>query len=307
MSEHSIRILMVLASLFWSGAFIAGKLSIQQFPAFALTFFRFLFALPFIFLLLYIKQPDHLFPRGNQWRPLIILGVIGTFCYHALFFSCLKYTTAMNASLIGATNPMVTTILAVIFFAERLTPGRILGISLSFGGVFLVITNADWRLITTFQFNAGDLLMLAAVCCWAAYSLLGRRYMKEYALSPLLVTAYTFMICVAFSLPFAVWEDPSVYLATATTGGWLSILYMSLFASVLGYLFQMIAIQWIGAARTAIFINLVPLFTIIQSVYILGESFTPYKLVGAAIIIAGVYLATRPEAQSQAAAVSPET
>lgn len=305
MSEHhSIRTLMVLTALFWSGAFIAGKLSIQQFPAFALTFFRFLFALPFIFLLLYIKQPDHLFPRGKQWRPLIILGFIGTFCYHALFFSCLKYTTAMNASLIGALNPMVTALLAAIFFAERLTPGRILGISLSFSGVFLVITNADWRLITTFSFNAGDLLMLAAVCCWAVYSLLSRRYMKEYTLSPLLVTAYTFLLCVCFSLPFAVWEDPSSYLAAATTGGWLSILYMSLFASVLGYLFQMIAIQRIGAAHAAIFINLVPLFTIIQSVYILGESFTPYKLVGAAIIIAGVYLATRPETQSQATAAS---
>ncbi|EGO65187.1 DMT family transporter [Acetonema longum] len=304
MSEQYIRILMVLTALFWSGAFITGKMATQEFPAFALTFFRFLFALPFIFLLLYLKEPNHLLPRGRQWLPLIILGVVGTFCYHALFFNSLKYTTAINSSLIGAMNPMVTTVLAALFFAERLTSGRILGIALSFSGVFLVITNADWRLIAAFRFNTGDLLMLAAVCCWAIYSLLGRRYMKEYNLSPLLVTAYTFLLCVAVSFPFVIWEDPSTYLGTATAGGWLSILYMSLFASVLGYLFQMIAIQRIGAARTATFVNLVPMFTIIQSVLILGEAFTLYKLVGAAVIIAGVYLATRQETKPQTAVSS---
>ena len=137
--------------------------------------------------------------------------------------------------------------------------------------------------------------MLIAVCCFAVYSLLSRRYMKKYQLSPLMVTAYTFLICVIISVPFVLWESPATYLYSATASGWISILYMSVFASVLGYLIQMVAIQRIGAPRTAIFINLVPIFTIIQSVTILGESITLFKLIGAAIVITGVYLATRPE------------
>ena len=200
----------------------------------------------------------------------------------------------MNSSLIGAMNPMVTTILAVMFFSERLTPWRVFGIILSFSGVFLFITNGDLRLISQFQFNKGDLLMLIAICFFAVYSLLSRRYMKLYLLSPLMVTAYTFLICVIISIPFVLWEKPATYLFSATASGWLSILYMSVFASVLGYLIQMVAIQRIGAPRTAIFINLVPIFTIIQSVIILGESITLIKLIGAAIVITGVYLATRP-------------
>lgn len=297
MSDKQIRMLMVLTTIFWSGAFITGKIAIGEFPPFALTFFRFLFALPLIFLILYLKEPKNFLPRKSQWPALILLGFIGTFCYHALFFTSLEYTTAINSSLIGAMNPMVTTLLAALFFSERLTPGRLFGIFLSFGGVFLFITNGDWQLISHFQFNKGDLLMLTAVCCFAVYSLLSRRYMKQYLLSPLMVTAYTFLVCVVISFPFVLWEKPAAFLTGATASGWLSILYMSVFASVLGYLFQMVSIQHIGAPRTAIFINLVPIFTIIQSVIILGESITLIKLVGAAIVISGVYLATRPDSR----------
>ncbi|KJR45559.1 Permease of the drug/metabolite transporter (DMT) superfamily [Desulfosporosinus sp. I2] len=295
MSDKQVRLLMVLTSLLWSGAFITGKFSVQEFPPFSLTFFRFLFALPFIFTILYVKEPRNLFPRGKQWPALIILGFVGTFCYHALFFTSLNYTTAINSSLIGATNPMVTTLLATMFMGERLTPLRIFGIFLSFTGVFLFITNGDWQLISQFQLNHGDFLMLLGVFCFAVYSLLSRHYMKQYQLTPFMVTAYTFLICVVISIPFVLWENPSTYLSTTTARGWLSILYMSVFASVLGYLFQAIAIQRIGAPRTAVFINLVPIFTIIQSVTILGESITLIKLMCAAIVITGVYLATRQE------------
>ena len=69
---------------------------------------------------------------------------------------------------------------------------------------------------------------------------------------------------------------------------------MSVFASVIGYLIQMTAIQRIGAPRAAVFVNLVPVFTIIQSVLILGESLTVLTLIGAATVISGVYLALRP-------------
>ncbi len=295
MSDKKVRWLMVLTSLLWSGAFITGKFSVQEFPPFLLTFLRFLFALPFIFIILYVKEPKNLFPSAKQWPPLLLLGFVGTFCYHALFFKSLNYTTAINSSLIGAINPMITTLLAAIFFGVRLTSLRIFGIILSFSGVFLFITNGDLQLISQFQVNYGDFLMLIGVFCFASYSLLSRRYMKQYHLTPFMITAYTFLICVVICIPFVVWENPATYLSATTSRGWLSILYMSIFASVLGYLFQAIAIQRIGAPSTAVFINLVPIFTIIQSVTILGESITLLKLICAAIVISGVYIATRQE------------
>lgn len=298
MSDKQVRLLMVLTSVLWSGAFITGKFSISEFPPFALTFLRFFFALPFIFTILYFKKPQHFLPRGKQWLPLLLLGFIGTFCYHAFFFTSLSYTTAINSSLIGALNPMVTTLLAALFFSEGLSFPRVAGILLSFCGVFLFITNGDLHLISEFQVNHGDFLMMLGVLCFSTYSLLSRRYMKQYDLTPFMITAYTFLISVIISIPFALWENPATYLPSATMKGWLSILYMSVFASVLGYLFQSIAIERIGAPQTAVFINLVPILTIVQSVLILGESITPVKLFCALIVISGVYLATRPETRA---------
>lgn len=294
MSKNRIYILMVLAALFWSGAFITGKIAVQEFSALSLTFFRFLFSLPFIFLILRIREPKNWRPQKTQWLPLITLGILGTFLYHALFFSSLKYTTAINSSLIGATNPMVTTFLAILFFSEKVTPLRIVGILLSFTGVFLIVTNGDLQVLTTLSFNYGDILMFIAVWCWATYAVLSRRFMQKYQLSPLMTTAYTFLVCTIVALPLFLWEKPFNLINISLTG-WLSILYMAIFASVLGYMFQLLAIQYIGAAKASIFINLVPIFTITQSLLFLHEPFSIFKFISAGIIILGVYLASRPD------------
>lgn len=299
MSENRVSILMVFTAIFWSGAFITGKIAVLEFPPFSLTFFRFLLALPFIFALLYSKEKEKWLPKGRQWIPLVILGIIGTFFYHVLFFSALRYTTAINSSLIGATNPVLTTLMAALFFNERLKQKRIVGIIFSFIGVFLIVTNADWQLISTFSFNPGDVLMFSAVFSWALYALLGRGYMRQYSLSPLMVTSYTFFICVVISIPFVLWENPASYLSKTSVSGWVSVFYMSIFASVLGYLIQMFAIERIGASRAAVFVNLVPIFTIIQSILILNESFSLFKCIGALSIITGVYLATRTDVEEE--------
>ncbi|MCX7779878.1 MAG: DMT family transporter [Negativicutes bacterium] len=305
MSQKRVYIMMIAATLFWSGAFIAGKLSVREFPPFSLTFFRFLIALPFIFAILYYRQPQDWAPRKQEWRPLLLLGVLGTGLYHVLFFTCLRYTTAINSSLIGSTNPMMTTLLAFLFFREAISRRKIAGILLSFTGVFLIITNADWQVLRDLSFTAGDVLMFAAAWCWAWYSVYSRYTMRCYAISPLKVTAYTFLICTLAALPFAVWEKPAVYLQGVTIGGWLSVVYMAIFASVLGYLFQLVAIQEIGAPRTNVFFNLVPVFTTIQSVAFLGETFTVAKMISACFVLTGVYIATRPE-EPAAAVKSPK-
>lgn len=104
-----------------------------------------------------------------------------------------------------------------------------LGIIFSFIGVLLIVTNANWQLIITMRFNPGDILMFSAVFCWALYALLGKGYMQQYSLSPLMVTAYTFLICVVISIPFVLWENPASYLPKASMNSWLAIIYMSIF------------------------------------------------------------------------------
>ncbi|ABO48876.1 protein of unknown function DUF6, transmembrane [Desulforamulus reducens MI-1] len=140
------------------------------------------------------------------------------------------------------------------------------------------------------------ILMVLAALFWSGAFITGKLAVREFP--PFALTFFRF----SFALPFVLWEKPLTYLPNATTEGWLAILYMAVFASVLGYLFQLIAIQNIGAPKAAIFINLVPVFTIMQSLLFLGEPFSWFKMLSACIIVTGVYLTTRPESGVKEAA-----
>jgi len=293
MSNNRVYLLMVLTCIFWAGAFVAGKLSAQEFPAVSLTFFRFLIALPFIFLILIRLQPSAWKPTRKQWPPLILLGIAGTFFYHILFFSSLKYTSAINSSLIGSSLPMVTTFISVLFFQEKMSLVRLAGVLLAFSGVILTITNGDRQVLANLSFNTGDLIMFLAICCWALYMALSRKFMQDYRLSPIMLTAYTFLVCTLASAVFVPWEGPAAYLPGTTLKGWLAVIYMAIFPSVLGYLIQSMAVEKIGAARTSIFVNLVPVFTIILAMVILGEEPGLFKLFSTLIIISGVYITSQ--------------
>lgn len=286
--EKNIYFLMIMCTLFWAGAFIAGKIGVNEFPPFSLAFFRFLFATIIIFPIM-IRYEDKDWRLKKSDLPVIIsLGIIGMFGYHALFFIALKYTTAINSSMIAATNPMITSILASIIIGEKLGVKRLGAILIAFLGVILTISNGQIEAIKNISFNMGDIIMLCAVVCWAVYSVISKKVMPKY--SPLIITSYSFLVCLIALIPFALIEKPMAYLPNITWKGWVSVLYMSIFASVVGYLVQQISIKAIGPSKTNVFINLVPVFSILLSSVILKEEVTLIKVTSAIIIITGVYL-----------------
>lgn len=288
MNKNNIYLLMVITAFFWAGAFIAGKLSAPFIPPFTLTFLRFSVATLVLYGLIKFKK-EKIHKLSKKDIPVFLFtGLVGMFGYHVFFFSALKFTTAISSSIIGATNPIVTTVLSIVFLKDKITTKRIIGITLSFVGVFLTITNANFYLLATLSFNKGDLLMLAAVMMWASYSVFSKWVMPKY--SPMTLTFYSFLFCTVFILPFVIYERPWTLLSSIPYYSYIASLYMSIFASVIGYLVQQISIKQIGPSRTSIFINLVPVFSIILSVLILDETISPIKLLTALLIIAGVYI-----------------
>lgn len=281
--------LMIIATVFWSGAFIAGKFSVSEFPVFSLTFFRFFFAVVATFAIMIKKGENYKIEKTDIFL-FVQLGIIGMVGYHVFFFLALKYTTAVNSSLIAATNPIITTILAFVFFKENIKPKNIISILVSFLGVILIITNGNLKLLAGFKFNIGDLLMIIAVVCWATYSVISKKALKKY--KPMVVTSYSFLVCVISLIPFVIIEKPWVYIPNTSIKGWISVLYMSIFASVIGYSIQQVSIKKIGASKTSLYINLVPVFSMILAYFILGESISSIKLVSAMLIISGVLLNT---------------
>jgi len=288
LSNKKIYLLMVLTSFFWAGAFIAGKLSVPFIPAFTLTFLRFFIATFILYFVVKYKDKSNYKLTKSDFPIFLFTGIIGMFGYHIFFFTALKYTTAINSSLIGATNPIITTILCIIFLKDKITFKRTLGIFLSFSGVFLTITNANLSTIRSLALNKGDLLMLVAVCMWAAYSVFSKKVIHKF--SPLILTFYSFLFCTIFLIPFVIYDRPWIFIGQVPYYSFLAVVYMSIFASVIGYLVQQMSIKQIGPSKTSIFINLVPIFSIILSVTILKESMSTIKLLTALLIIIGVYI-----------------
>ncbi|WP_066495699.1 DMT family transporter [Abyssisolibacter fermentans] len=285
-----IYLLMVAAALFWAGAFIAGKISIKEFSPVSVTFLRFFFASIVIFTLLVYKQKDSWKPKKEDLPIIFMLGLVGMVGYHILFFTALKYTKAINASILAATNPLMTVLIAGLIGQEKLSIKKIGAIALAFIGVALTLTNWDINILITMNLNKGDMIMILAVFCWATYSILVKKHVKNY--TPLFLTAYSFITCTIILFPFAIAEGLFDAVALASKNAWIAVLYMSIFPTVFGYLIQQKSIGLIGPSKTSIFINLVPVFSIILSITLLDEQFYLLNIFSGLLIILSVYITT---------------
>jgi drug/metabolite transporter (DMT)-like permease len=288
--EFLNQYIMIIAVLFFAGAFIAGKFSIAEFPVFSLVFFRFLIATVVIFCIMIVVEKDWKIKKEEV--PLFLtLGAIGMLGYHVLFFLSLKYTTATNSSLIGATNPLVTAILVTIVFKERLKSKNIFSILIALFGVILIITNGDINVLLNLKVNHGDLLMFTAVFLLVIYAMISKKALKKH--SPIKITSYAFLFCVILLIPFVIMEKPMEFLPKVSFNGWMSVIYMAICSSVVGYLIQQISLKRIGVSKTSLYMNLVPVVSMILAYFMLGESIGIIKILAAACIITGVIINTR--------------
>ncbi len=289
--NKKIFLLMVPTAFFWAGAFIAGKIAVVEFSLFTLTFIRFLTALAIIFPMMIKYEPKNWKISLKELPIFILTGFLGIFTYHVLFFIALTKTTAINSSLIGATNPMATTIIAALFLNEKIGWKRAGAILLAFMGVLLTASRGNIEAFMTMSFNIGDIMMLCAVISFAFYSVVSKKIMNKY--SPLIILTYSFLTAVVMLIPFVIIEKPMDYIWGISLKAWMAVFYMGIFASAIGYLLQQFSIKAYGASKTMLFVNLVPVFSIIISVIVLGETVNFITLLSAAIIIAGVYLSSK--------------
>lgn len=197
-----------------------------------------------------------------------VLGIVGIFGFNALFFIGMKCTSPVNAALIMGLNPLLTTIFARMILKDKIVKRQAVGIAFAFIGVFLVITQGSLEAIATLSVSVGDLLIFAGNLCWTLYAVLGRRFIKDA--TPLSTTTYT-MAAGAIGL----------------IGAWGAVAFMAVFTSVLGYLWWNQGVKEIGAGKTSLFFNLVPVVTMIIS-FAAGTPITFFQMIGAALVIVGV-------------------
>jgi drug/metabolite transporter (DMT)-like permease len=216
---------------------------------------------------------------------LIALGVIGHFLYQYFFIGGLALTTVANSSLLLAATPVVIALLSAAWGQERVGWRHSIGALLSMAGIYIVIghnVTIHGRGVT------GDLMMVAAVVCWAIYTLGARRLVSRH--SPVGVTGMSMAIGTLLYVPVMWPHLRSVAWSTISARTWLSVFYSSIFALGVAYTIWYAAVRQIGSARTSVYSNIIPLVAMATAVVFLGEPLTATQAVGAATVLVGVAL-----------------
>ncbi|WP_104172232.1 DMT family transporter [Arthrobacter sp. Y81] len=280
-------IYLVLATLFWSGNFVVGQAAVNTMTPLELTFWRWaLAALPLVALAHFVERPDWRAVLG-RWRVLLLLSVLGMGGYTLLLYTALQHTSALNASLITAANPALIVVMAIFFLGEK--PGAYgwLGIALGLAGVVLVLTRGELHRAFSITFNAGELLMIGAIVVWGFYTITARRL----GLPAIAATAVQVVMATAILAPFALGAGAE-FPATAAEG-W-SLAYIAVFPSLGAYLFWNLALKTTAPATAGNYLNLMVVFTAAITV-IMGIPVSLPQVIGGALVIAGVLMASRPK------------
>jgi len=282
--------LAVLATVIWSGNFIIARGVIKEIPPVSLAFYRWLLAsvilLPFA-----IKQfKQEWLVVKSSWRYLFWVSLTGVALFNTFVYIGAHYTSAINLALIGTTSsPIMSIILARIFLKEQIGWMKLLGLLFCITGVLFLLSSGNIRNLLGHQYSKGDLWVLAAAFCFAVYNTLVKK--KPATITPMnfLFVAFAFGTIMLF--PFFVWESGRYPPITWSTDLFLAILYLGLGASVICFLIWNISISKLGAGRTALFGNLIPVFSSIEAVLFLHEEFTWVHIVSMIIVFTGIVLA----------------
>lgn len=286
-----VYVKLVLTALIWGGTFVAGRLTVQSLEPFSAAFCR--FAVSSICLLLLTLKIEGRLPRlrPNQIIQVLLLGLIGVFAYNAFFFVGLQSVSAGRAALIVALNPTFVAISSVIFFKDKLTWMKALGVLTSLVGAALVISKGNLVDVLSSNLSRGDLYLFGCVFSWVIYTLLGKVVMQH--LSPLVTTTYASLIGTIGLLFLALSAGLVQKIGQISTSAWLGVLYLGFLGSALGFIWYYEGVAAIGPAKAAIFINLVPVSAILLAALLLKEEITTSLLLGGALVITGVFFTNK--------------
>jgi drug/metabolite transporter (DMT)-like permease len=287
-SRLTLAFWLLMMLVLWSGNYVAGKIALRTFDPVTLTCLR-LHLAAFIMLVIYFsrreRQPLKL---ADAW-PFLYLGFLGVVVNQGLFTVGLNYTTSNHSAVIIAVGPIIILLLARALKLEALTTAKVVGMAISFVGVYLLETESGSPAHSPFLF--GDLITFGGVIGFSAYAVLGKRVAAQYDA----VAMNTFNCVAAALLLLAITIRQSIHLDWhhVTLSGWLGMIYMAAGSSVGAYTIFYWVLRYMTASRVGAVSYFQPIVVILLSMAFLGERPSRMLLEGTALVLVGVFLAER--------------
>jgi drug/metabolite transporter (DMT)-like permease len=282
--------LAVLATLIWSGNFIIARGIIKTIQPVTLAFYRWLTATIIIapFAWKYFVAEIKVVKQNPLF--FFLAAVTGVSMFNTFLYVAGHYSSAINMAILGTcSSPIMSVILARIFLKEKIPPVRIAGIIVCICGILLLLSKGNIENLLAFRFTKGDWWVLAAALSFAIYNTTVKK--KPAGTHPVNFLFIVFLLGTIILLPFYLLElnkhgGIEFNIANAST-----ILYLGLGASVICFYIWNKAIRALGSGRTALFGNLIPVFSSIEAVFFLDEKITPIHIISFILVVSGLVIA----------------
>ena len=290
-------VLVTFTVLFFAGNTVVGRAIYQDIPPMALVFWRSSVALVLLAPFLLASYRRHWRLIVKHWKLMMVLGLTQVVLGQGLIYLGLHTTTAINAGVLQATQPILIIVIAWLVLREAIRPRQAAGIVLALLGVLAIATRGRLDALLGLDLVVGDLWVLLAFVSWAVYTVAVKR--APPGLDPFIVfhamTLAAFVVLVPLYVGELVMTEARFVVTPAAVSG---ILYTAVFASILALAFLHISVAHIGPAKAGGFFYLMPVFTVGLALLLLGEPLRLYHVAGTALVFGGVFLSIRQPARA---------
>ncbi|NMC32202.1 MAG: DMT family transporter [Veillonellaceae bacterium] len=282
--NHWLGVLYVnFATLAWASNMVVGRMLKDLIGPVTLAASRFIVA-SVIFVLLLRHQPAPERKIGADWRLLLGMALTGVVLFSPSLYLGLRYTSAVNGTLINGIGPLLTGAMAAVFLGQPMSQRQVSGALVGLVGVVFLITNGTADFWQTARFNAGDLIVLLSVAIWGLYSVMGSRVMRSR--SAISTTALSTLLGLPILLLLSFWEMfkfPVVFDVKLLLG----VVYLGVVPAAGGFCAWNAGVSRLGPGGAMVFYNTLPLYGALLGVTLLGEPLGLSHAVGAFMIIGG--------------------
>jgi len=287
---HSPHLILTCAALSWAGHAVAARIAVGEVSPLLLMQLRWLFCF-LILLAIFWRQIIAQWPAvKRRWRYVGLMGGAGLAGFTALFSLGAQHTSAVNLGITQGAIPAFVMLFGLLIFGTPVGRLQFWGLLLSLLGVAVLITGGQLSALLAPDFNHGDLLMVAACFCYALYVL---NLAKRLDMPPVIMLAFfSFSALLTLSL-FTAGEFAMGALIWPSGTGWLVVLYVAVFPSILSQTFFMRGVELLGANRAGLYVNLVPVFAAFMAIVLLSETMHNYHIVALIMVLAGIGLAEK--------------
>jgi drug/metabolite transporter (DMT)-like permease len=287
-------LLLTLTCVFWAGNTVAGRLAVGQVGPMTLTLLRWVLVMAVLWPIYGTQVREHWPDIRQGLSRVVLMASLGFTGFNALYYIAAHYTTAVNIGILQGCMPMFVLAGAFLAHGTRASALQIVGALITALGVIVVATQGAPLAILDVDFNRGDVLMLVACVLYAFFTVALRDRPKMPGAAFFTLLAF---IAAVTSLPLVALEAASTGLTLPTVQGLLVTAYVAIFPSCLSQIFLLRAVDLIGPGRAGVYINLVPVFSAILAVLLLGEPFAFFHAVALVLVIGGILLAQRTQSE----------